>query len=192
MWLKDALQPFGGPGLMVLAILDSSFLSLSGINDVLLITFSVAQPGSMFVFAGLTALGSVIGCSMLYALGRKGGETFLRKRFAHDRMDRVQHWYKKHGTLVVIVSAVMPPPTPFKLFVISAGAFGISWPKFLAGIAIGRSIRYFALGFVAITYGPAAIDFATKNFGKIGVAMAAIVVIGALVLMFMRGRGGAA
>src|SRR4051812_36141696 len=123
MWLKDSLLPYGGPGLMILAICDSSFLSLSGVNDVLLITFSVARPGSMVELAGLTALGSAIGCSLLYALGRKGGEPFLRKRFADERMARIQAWYRKYGVLAVIVPAVLPPPTPFKLFVLSAGAF---------------------------------------------------------------------
>jgi membrane protein YqaA with SNARE-associated domain len=186
LWLKDSLLPYGGPGLMVLAILDSSFLSLSGVNDVLLITFSVARPGSMFELAGLTALGSAIGCSMLYAVGRKGGEPFLRKRFADERMARVQAWYKKYGVLAVIVPAVMPPPTPFKLFVLSAGAFGISWPKFLTGIAIGRSIRYFALGILAVAYGPAALDFARLNFGKIGLATAALIVVGAVLFMLFR------
>jgi len=173
---------------MVMAICDSSFLSMSGLNDVLLITLSVARPAGMVEFAGLTALGSVIGCAMLYAVGRKGGEAFLRKRFANDRMDRVQHWYDKYGVLVVIVASVLPPPTPLKLFVLSAGAFGVSWARFLTGIAIGRSIRYFALGFLAVTYGPAALDFVKLNFGRIGIAMAVLIVAGTLTFMLMRHR----
>jgi len=190
MWLKETLSAYGGPGLMVLAILDSSFLSMSGINDFLLLTFSVAKPGAMYQFAGFTALGSVIGCSMLYAVGRKGGEAFLKKRFADARMAKVQAWYTKYGVLAVIVPAVLPPPTPLKLFVVSAGAFGISWPKFLTGIAIGRAIRYFALGFLAITYGPAAIDFAKNNFGRIGIATAVLILAGTLVFMLIRRRTG--
>jgi membrane protein YqaA with SNARE-associated domain len=186
LWLKDTLLPYGGPGLMVLAICDSSFLSLSGVNDVLLITFSVARPGSMVELAALTALGSAIGCAMLYAIGRKGGEPFLKKRFADERMARVQAWYKKYGVLAVIVPAVMPPPTPFKLFVLSAGAFGISWPKFLTGIAIGRSIRYFALGILAVAYGPAALEFVRLNFAKIGLVTAALIVAGTLLFMLFR------
>jgi membrane protein YqaA with SNARE-associated domain len=163
---------------------------MSGINDVLLITFSVARPGSMFELAGLTALGSVIGCSLLYAVGRKGGEAFLKKRFADERMAKVQAWYSKYGVLAVIVPSVLPPPTPLKLFVLSAGAFGISWPKFLTGIAIGRTLRYFALGFLAITYGPAAIDFAKNNFGTIGIATAVLILVGTLVFMLLRRRTG--
>ena len=190
VWLKETLSAYGGPGLMVLAILDSSFLSMSGINDFLLLTFSAARPSGMFQFAGFTALGSVIGCSMLYAVGRKGGEAFLKKRFADKRMAKVQAWYTKYGVLAVIVPAVLPPPTPLKLFVVSAGAFGISWPKFLTGIAIGRTIRYFALGFLAITYGPAAIDFAKKHFATIGIATAGVILAGTLVFMLIRRRTG--
>jgi membrane protein YqaA with SNARE-associated domain len=189
-WLKETLSAYGGPGLMVLAILDSSFLSMSGINDFLLLTFSVARPGGMVQYAAFTALGSVIGCSMLYGVGRKGGEAFLKKRFADERMAKVQAWYKKYGVLAVIVPAVLPPPTPLKLFVVSAGAFGISWPKFLTGIAIGRAIRYFALGFLAVTYGPAAIDFAKNNFGAIGIATAVLILAGTLVFMLVRRRTG--
>lgn len=190
VWVKDTLLPYGGPGLMVMAILDSSFLSMSGINDVLLITFSVAQPSRMIELAGLTALGSVIGCSVLYAVGRKGGEAFLKKRFADERMAKIQSWYRKYGVLAVIVPSVLPPPTPLKLFVLSAGAFGISWPKFLSGIAIGRSIRYFALGFLAVTYGPAAIDFAKNNMTTIGIATAGLILAGTLVYMLLRRRAG--
>ena len=173
---------------MVLAIFDSSFLSMSGINDVLLITFAVAQPSRMFELSGLTALGSVIGCSLLYAVGRKGGASFLQKRFADERMAKVQAWYKKYGVLAVIVPAVLPPPTPLKLFVLSAGAFGISWPKFLTGISIGRALRYFALGFLAVTYGPAAIDFAKNNMATIGIATAGLILVGTLVYMLLRRR----
>jgi len=173
---------------MVLAICDSSFLSLSGLNDFLLITLSVANPGGMVEFAGLTALGSVVGCAVLYAVGRKGGESFLRKRFSIDRMDRVERWYGKYGVLVVIVSSVLPPPTPLKLFVLSAGAFGVSWPRFLIGITIGRAIRYFALGFLSVAYGPAALDFIKLNFGRIGIGMAVLIVAGTLAFMLLRRR----
>src|SRR5262245_26478597 len=105
MWLKETLLPYGSAGLMVLALCDSSFLSLSGINDVLLITFSVAQPDRMFELAGMTAFGSAVGCSILYTIGRKGGQPFLQKRFTSRRLLRVEHWYQRYGLLAVIVPA---------------------------------------------------------------------------------------
>src|SRR5262244_642305 len=99
MWLRQTLLPYGGFGLMVLAMCDSSFVSLPEVNDVLLMTFAINEPASMVKFALLTTIGSVIGCALLYAVGRKGGETFLRRSFADERIGRVQTWYQRHGVL---------------------------------------------------------------------------------------------
>jgi membrane protein YqaA with SNARE-associated domain len=186
-WLRNTLLPYGGLGLMVLAMFDSSFLSLPEVNDLLLMTFSINEPHSMVKFALLTTIGSVFGCALLYAVGRKGGEAFLRKTFADERVARVQRWYQRHGILAVIVPSLLPPPTPFKIFVLSAGTFGISWPKFLTAVVIGRGIRYFSEGILAVFYGPAAIEFVKNNYGKIGLVFAVIIVVSA-VIFFSFGR----
>jgi membrane protein YqaA with SNARE-associated domain len=181
IWLRNTLLPYGGFGLMVLSICDSSFLSLPEVNDVLLMTFAINQPEQMVKFAALTTIGSIIGCSMLYAVGRKGGEAFLQRTFAGERLARVQSWYQRHGILAVIIPSLLPPPTPFKIFVLSAGTFGISWPKFLTAIVIGRGIRYFSEGILAVAYGPAAIQFVQQNYGKIGLGLVAVIVISGIV-----------
>ena len=189
IWLRNTLLPYGGFGLMALAICDSSFVSLPEVNDLLLMTFAINDPSSMVKFAALTTFGSVIGCSLLYAVGRKGGEAFLRKTFADERLARVQRWYQRHGILAVIVPSLLPPPTPFKIFVLSAGTFGISWPKFLTAVVIGRGIRYFSEGILAVMYGPAAIKFVQQNFGKIGLAVAILIVVcGLIFFSFARRR----
>src|SRR5436189_2738325 len=187
-WLRVTLLPYGGFGLMVLAICDSSFVSLPEVNDLLLMTFAINDPGSMIKFAALTTLGSVIGCSLLYSVGRKGGETFLRKTFADARLAKVQSWYQRHGILAVIVPSLLPPPTPFKVFVLSAGTFGISWPKFLTAVVIGRGIRYFLEGILAVVYGPAAIRFVQDNYGMMGIGLALLIVAGAIIFFLTRRR----
>jgi len=187
LWLRNTLLPYGGFGLMVLAMCDSSFFSLPEINDVLLMTFAINEPHSMLKFAFLTTLGSVIGCALLYSVGRKGGETFLRRTFADERLAKVQGWYQRHGILAVIIPSLLPPPTPFKIFVLSAGTFGISWPKFLTAVVIGRSIRYFSEGILAVMYGPAAIQFVQNNYGKLGLAMVAVIIL-TVIVFFSFGR----
>jgi membrane protein YqaA with SNARE-associated domain len=187
IWLRNTLLPYGGFGLMVLAMCDSSFLSLPEVNDLLLMTFAINEPSSMVKFALLTTIGSVAGCALLYALGRKGGEAFLRKTFADERLARVQRWYQRHGVLAVIVPSLLPPPTPFKIFVLSAGTFGISWPKFLIAVVIGRGIRYFSEGILAVMYGPAAIEFVQNNYGKVGLGLAIVIVVTGLIF-FSLGR----
>src|SRR5262245_25703731 len=186
-WLRLTLSPYGGIGIMVLAIFDSSFLSLPEVNDLLLMTLAIDEPASMVKYAFFTMIGSVIGCALLYAVGRKGGEKFLRKSFASERLAKVQRWYQRHGILAVIIPSLLPPPTPFKVFVLSAGTFGISWPKFLTAVVIGRGIRYFSEGILAVMYGPAAIQFVHRNYGKIGLALAILIVVGAVVF-FSFGR----
>src|SRR6266436_768636 len=186
IWLRNTLLPYGGTGLMVLAMCDSSFVSLPEVNDVLLMTFAVNEPESMVKFALLTTLGSVIGCALLYAAGRKGGDAFLRRSFADERLAKVKRWYQRHGVVAVIVPSLLPPPTPFKLFVLSAGTFGISWPKFLTAVVIGRAIRYFSEGILAVVYGPAAIRFVQDNYGKIGLGLVFLIVASAVIFFFTR------
>src|SRR5215471_10357180 len=188
-WLRNSLLPYAGFGLMVLAMFDSSFVSLPEVNDILLMTFAINDPGGMVKFALLTTLGSVIGCALLYTVGRKGGDAFLRKTFADERLAKVQRWYQRHGILAVIIPSLLPPPMPFKIFVLSAGTFGISWPRFITGIVIGRCIRYFSEGILAVIYGPAAIEFVQRNYGKLGLAVAVVMIVSVAVFFsFARRR----
>jgi membrane protein YqaA with SNARE-associated domain len=180
-WLKDTLLPYGGFGMMALAICDSSFLSLPEVNDLLLMTLSIKYPDETLKFSALTPIGSVIGCALLYTVGRNGGGKFMFRRFGEARMRKVGDWYRRFGMLAVIVPSILPPPTPFKIFVLSAGAFGMSWPRFLIAATIGRSVRYFSEGFLAAWYGPAAIDFVKKNFGIVGIGVAILIIVGALI-----------
>jgi membrane protein YqaA with SNARE-associated domain len=188
VWLKHTLIPYGSFGLMFLAMCDSSFVSLPEVNDVLLMTFTINEPSGMVKYTLLTILGSVIGCALLYSVGRKGGDAFLRRTFADEKLSRVQRWYQRHGVLAVIVPSLLPPPTPFKVFVLSAGTFGISWPKFLTAVVIGRGIRYFSEGILALLYGPAAIEFVQNNYGKIGLVLALLIVASAVVFFLTRRR----
>ena len=189
-WLERALLPYGGVGLMLLAVCDSSFLSLPEVNDILLMTFSIRQPDRMWFFASMTTVGSIIGCAMLYAVGRKGGETLLRRRFSAAQLARIQRWYGRYGILAVIVPSLLPPPTPFKVFVLSAGMLGISWPRFLIAVLIGRGIRYFSEGVLAVVYGAAAIAFVQQNYGKIGLGLSGAIVLATVLFVLSRRRFG--
>ncbi len=187
-WLVVTLEPYGAAGLMLIAVGDSSFLSLPEVNDAALMALSISKPASMWGLAAMTVLGSIIGCSLLYAVGRKGGEALLKKRFAEHTVARVRAWYDKYGMLAVIVPSLMPPPLPFKIFVLSAGAFRISWPRFVLSVAIGRSVRYFAEGLLAIWYGKQALQMVADNSARVGLILAGLIVVGALVIVYGRRR----
>lgn len=187
-WLMETLAPYGAWGLMVMAICDSSFLSLPEINDLALMLFSINHPHRMWELAAMTTLGSVIGCTLLYLVGRKGGESLLKKRFSDDRIRKIQGWYQKYGMLAIIVPSLLPPPMPFKVFVLSAGAFHVPWSRFISAVAIGRGVRYFAEGILAVVYGRDAIRIVSENFGRIGLFLAILIVAGALGYIYFRRR----
>jgi membrane protein YqaA with SNARE-associated domain len=179
--IRNWATEFGGFGLFVLAALDSSFLSFPQVNDLLIIYLSTKAPTLMPYYAAMTTAGSIVGCFVLYAFARRGGEVFLRKRFSGQRVERGLALYQRHGLLAVVVPSLLPPPTPFKLFVLLAGAAKVAPWKFGLAVAIGRGIRYFGQGYLAVLYGEAAAEYMRAHGTTAGLALAvAAVVIGAV------------
>jgi membrane protein DedA with SNARE-associated domain len=148
------IMSFGGLGVLLLAMVDSSFFSLPEANDVLIILLSAgASWGQMIYFVGMTSIGSVVGCMLLYSLGRKSGNPILRRKFSRQNVERAERLFKRYGILTVIISSILPPPTPFKVFVLSAGVFRLNpWPFFIA-VLVGRTVRYSIWGILAVLYG---------------------------------------
>ena len=181
----------GGLGLFVIAALDSSFLSFPQVNDLLIIYLSTNNPERMPYYAAMTTAGSLFGCFLLYGVARKGGEVFLRKRFSAARVDRGMALYQRWGLLAVVVPSLLPPPTPFKLFVLMAGAAAVAPWKFALAVLIGRGIRYFGQGYLAVLYGERAVTIVKENGAAVGIGLAVIaLVIGAVVYWRQRSRSG--
>lgn len=176
----------GGFGLFVLAALDSSFLSFPQVSDLLIIVLSTKNPDRMPYYAGMTVLGSLVGCYALYVVARRGGEVFMRKRLKGPYVDRALAMYQRFGLLAVIVPALLPPPVPFKLFVLMAGAAAVSPIKFGLAIVIGRGIRYFGQGYLAVKYGDRAADFMKENGAQLGIGLAVAAIIVAVIVVRMR------
>jgi membrane protein YqaA with SNARE-associated domain len=179
----------GGVGLFVIAALDSSFLSFPQVNDLLIMYLSTIYPERMPYYAAMTTAGSLLGCFMLYGVARKGGEVFLRKRFSGERVDRGMALYQRWGLLAVVVPSLLPPPTPFKLFVLMAGAAAVAPWRFALAIAIGRGIRYFGQGYLAVRYGEGAAQLVRENGTIVGLVLAAAaLLIGGIVYWRQRSR----
>src|SRR5215471_2370258 len=133
---------WGAPGLFLVAFLDSSFLPLPGITDVLLIVMVTRHRDAWLLYVAFTLVGSVVGCLMMHAIGRKGGEALVEKRFAGPRIERAMASLQRYGVMAVLIPCLLPPPAPFKVFLLLAGAVGISALRFAIAIAIGPGIRY--------------------------------------------------
>src|SRR5579862_2352184 len=112
-WVRAAALTLGGPGLFLVAFLDSSFLPLPGITDVLLVVVTLRNPAAMLWYVAMTVAGSVVGCLALHYLGRKGGEALVRKRFTGEKIGRAMAALQRHGVMAVLVPSLLPPPSPF-------------------------------------------------------------------------------
>jgi membrane protein DedA with SNARE-associated domain len=166
------IMSFGGLGVLLLAMGDSSFISVPEANDVLIILLSAgASWGQMIYFVSMTIIGSVIGCMLLYSLGRKGGNPILRRKFSEQNVERAERLFKRYGILTVIISSILPPPTPFKVFVLSSGVFRLNpWPFFTA-VVIGRTLRYSLWGILAVLYGTSVKLYVQQNLKPMGMML---------------------
>jgi membrane protein DedA with SNARE-associated domain len=110
-------------------------------------------------------------------VARKGGEVFLRKRFSAARVDRGMALYQRHGLLAVVVPSLLPPPMPFKIFVLLAGAAAVSPWRFALAVVIGRGIRYFGQGYLAVRYGERAAAIVQEHGATAGMVLAALALL---------------
>jgi len=148
----------GAPGLFLISFLDSSVLTFPVINDLLLIELSIEHPPRMPLYALLAATGSVLGCVLLYFIARKGGEAFFHRK-AGKRGAAIRHWVEENGFVGMLIAALLPPPTPFKIFVFAAGVFEVPLWSYVSAITLARVIRYFGIGYLAIRYGHDALPY---------------------------------
>jgi membrane protein YqaA with SNARE-associated domain len=168
----------GGPGLFLVAFLDSSVLPLPGITDILLVVMVTRSPGAMLWYVVTTVAGSVAGCLVLHYLGRKGGEAFVKKRFTGDKIESAMRALQRNGVMAVLIPCLLPPPSPFKIFILLAGVVGISALRLATAIAIGRGVRYLTLGFLAVKYGDRATVYMREHGAAVSLAAVAVLAAG--------------
>ena len=169
----------GAPGLFLVTFLDSSFLSLPEATDLLLIWMVVEHKNRMVLYAGTAVAGSVVGCLALYFVGRAGGDALVRLRFNSVSVDKALATIQRYGVLAVLIPCLLPPPAPFKIFILLAGIAGISVGRFAIAITIGRAIRYFAEGYLAVRYGDRAIEYVHANGKTVSLAIVGVLLAGA-------------
>ena len=185
-WLEAFTSSLGGPGLFLVAFLDSSFLSLPEINDVLVVLMVTRNEELMPYYAAMATLGSITGCLVLYVLGRKGGEAILQKRFSGPRVEKAMGLFRRFGVLAIIVPALLPPPAPFKVFVLLSGVTRVPWPRFCGAVAVGRGVRYFGEGRLAVRYGDEAVELLRANGPLVSLVLAVVVLLGVGTYILMR------
>lgn len=181
------------PMMMLLAIADSSLLSLPEVNDIITVTRVAHNPNEVFYFPLFPAIGSVIGCLILYRIARQG-RNFITRKFQPKLLDQVELLYRRWGLWALAIPAILPPPLPFKVFVAMAGALGYPLNRFIATVMIARTARYYFWGIAAYFWREEvllALEWLKAHFEEILIGVLSLVAAGFIirwVILFMRSR----
>jgi len=179
-WVKATLPALGGVGVFLSAFLDSSFVPLPLVTDLIVADLSSRNPLRMPYYAAMAAIGSLAGCIWIYALARKGGQAYYRNK-QQQRSGRVLSWVQKYPFTSVLLPAVAPFPVPFKPFVIAQGVFQVPFIPFAVGTLVGRGALFFMEGFLGVRYGAAAREFVVhQKLASVAMLLALIAVVVAI------------
>lgn len=187
--LLEWLKSLGAAGLFGISLIDSVGVPLPGGPDAVMIWLSTNSAGLMPLYALAATAGSAIGCTALYVLARRAGVAAL-KRVAPQKRARIENLLGRYDLIAIMIPAVLPPPFPFKPFVLCAGVFKLRTWRFITAIFIGRAIRFLVEGWLAIRFGEDAGRIIRQHGWKLLVATAAVVVIAILVTKGTLSRRG--
>jgi membrane protein YqaA with SNARE-associated domain len=189
--VRDALVGFGWVGVFAIALLDSALIPMPGGPDAVVMFFSHRSPAWMPIFAAAAALGSTFGSLFLYAIARRSGDVALRK-FSEVKQEKVQRALEQYGLWALMVASVLPPPFPFKLFVLSAGAFRMPVWQFITALLISRGLRFTLEGLAAVRYGEQAAELLKQHYPMIGFSVALLIMLALLVRHLSKRKHSAA
>jgi membrane protein YqaA with SNARE-associated domain len=179
------LVSFGPFGLLAIAFLDSVLIPMPGGVDAVLLLLAASRPSWMLIYVAAATIGSTAGCVGLYKISQRAGHRALN-RFSEKKQKRVKDLIDKYDVLSVLVASVLPPPFPFKLFVVSAGVFRLNLVRFTVAVAAGRTFRYLLEGYLAARYGDHAKEILAQYYPSIGIGVAALIIVFFVVKSLLR------
>ncbi len=183
-WVKALLVPLGPWGVLVIATCDAAAFGIP--MDPIIVGYVWAKPNMFWVYCLMASVGSAIGSLVPYWIGYKGEELLLEKRIPPRTLEKIRQSFEKHEVLALVVPAMMPPPTPFKLFVMFAGAAKLPKRDFMLAIFGGRMLRFLILSALTVAFGPTVLHLIIDH-GKIATAViGALIVLGVLIWWLKR------
>lgn len=156
------LKPLGIWGVFVVGAADGSFVGLP--LDAVVAGYVYQDHARFWLYAMLAAAGSAVGSSVLYLIGYAGGEALLRKRIPAARFEKIKSSFDQHEFWALMFPAMLPPPTPFKLFVLAAAGFEMNYGHFVLAIFLGRLARFLILSLLTIKYGKEVVQVVATLF----------------------------
>jgi membrane protein YqaA with SNARE-associated domain len=150
--LLGFLKPLGFWGVGAVAVLDSSSIPVP--MDLIVAGYAWSDPHRFYLYVLMAGIGSAIGGLVPYWLGRAGGEIFLMKRIDRARYEKMRDRFERQEFLALMIPSMMPPPTPWKVFVFAAGVFEMKVVSFMLAVLAGRIVRFTVVSLLTIRYGP--------------------------------------
>jgi membrane protein YqaA with SNARE-associated domain len=185
-WILRVLAPLGIWGVFAIAFADSALL---GMPVDAIVAFYVYQDHRRLLFYVLMAsAGSALGSIPLYVIGYEGGEKVLRKRISEERFLRIHRSFERHEFWALMFPGMLPPPMPFKIFVLAAAVFEMRFRDFMAAIFAGRFVRFLALALLTLWFGPQIVGLMGTLFRRHIFGVLGVVVVGVAVWLVLRGR----
>lgn len=172
-FLWALLKPLGAWGVFAIAAVDSALFGMP--LDPVVASYVYLKPHLFWLYTLMGAAGSSAGCLVLYLIGYLGGEVLIERRIGKERFEKIRNRFEEQEFFALMIPSMLPPPTPFKLFVLSAAILEMRLPLFLAAIFIGRVIRFLILSVLVIEFGPEVINLTTNLLRQHLVVMLAIV-----------------
>jgi membrane protein YqaA with SNARE-associated domain len=188
-WIFQLLGPLGIWGPFVVAFADSALLGMP--VDAVVAAYVYKDRSHFLLYVILASLGSAVGSIPLYILGYLGGEKVLRKRISEERFLKIHASFERHEFWALMFPGMLPPPTPFKAFVLGAAVFEMRFSHFLAAIFAGRFVRFMVLSLLTLWFGPQIVELTGKLFRQHFYWVLGAVVAGVVIWLLLRRRGKA-
>jgi membrane protein YqaA with SNARE-associated domain len=173
--LGHILVLYGGWGLFGMSFLDSSFIPFPVVNDLALILMASRRPALWPLYALASTLGSICGAYVLYGIARGGGK-FLWRKTTPAAVTNAQGWLKRNDFVAILVAALLPPPAPLKVFILTAGVLRVNAVRFGLALLAARGLRFGAEAWLGARYGVQAQDYLRHNMGWASFAVVVIIV----------------
>jgi membrane protein YqaA with SNARE-associated domain len=161
-FLWAILKPLGAWGVFVVAAIDGAFIGLP--MDVVVAGYVYENRARFLIYVLMASAGSALGSIVIYLIGYEGGEELLRKRISPQRFEKFHRAFDQHPFWSLMFPAMLPPPTPFKLFVLAAAVSEMNFGHFLMAIFAGRCVRFLALSFLTLKFGPGFASMSARMF----------------------------
>jgi membrane protein YqaA with SNARE-associated domain len=186
-WILGLMKVFGIWGVFVIAFADSALLGMP--VDFVVATYVYQDRRRLLIYIAMASLGSALGSIPLYIVGYLGGEKVLRKRISEDRFLEIHRSFERHEFWALMFPGMLPPPMPFKIFVLGAAVFEMRFRDFLVAIFLGRFVRFGVLSGLVLCFGPQIVGLLGGVFKQHWMSVVAVIVVGVCLWLVLRHRG---